>query len=67
MTGEVKSFYRKHGYGFLTGKDGTEYFFHILQWKGKRLPTAGELAEFNPIQTEKGMRAENIRRVRSNG
>ena len=67
MVGTIKSFHRKHGYGFLLDEKGTEYFFHILQWKDRNLPKEGEKATFKPIKTDKGMKAEDICRIRSNG
>ena len=63
MKGQIKSFNPKHGYGFITAEDGEEYFFHILQFKGVDKPQAGMWVLFSIIETKKGMRAKNVRRI----
>ena len=31
MRGRIKRFIEDKGYGFITGEDGQDYFFHISQ------------------------------------
>ena len=63
MKGQIKSFSPKHGYGFISADDGKEYFFHILQWKGTDHPEIGTWVLFSTIETRKGIRAKNVRRL----
>lgn len=62
MKGQIKSFSPKHGYGFIAA-EGQEYFFHTLQWKGDERPQAGMWVLFSIIETKKGLRAKNVRRL----
>ena len=60
MTGRVKSFNASHRYGFIT-VDDVDFRFGRDDW-GLRLPPAqGMMVEFDPIETEKGMRAKSVR------
>lgn len=34
MTGKIKFYYAKKGYGFIRGDDGTDIFFHITDVTG---------------------------------
>ena len=63
MTGEVKSFDRSHRYGFITVSD-MDYRFTRKDWGLRLPPTKGMMVEFTPTNTEKGMRAEDIRIAR---
>ena len=61
MTGKVKSFSPKDGYGFITADD-TDYFIHSKDWEYRLPPTEGLEVEFIPKKTSKGLRATKIRR-----
>lgn len=61
MTGEVKSYSSKNGYGFIT-KDGKDYRFKAQDWELRFAPVQGIRIEFDPVLTEKGLRARNIRK-----
>ena len=63
MKGTVKSFSPQHGYGFLIGDMDEIFFFHAKEWKAINKPMRGMSVEFEPIITEKGSRATNIRRT----
>ena len=63
MTGEVKSYSVKHGYGFIT-KDGKDYRFKAQDWTLRYAPVQGITVEFDPVSTDKGYRARNIRKER---
>lgn len=66
IAGKIARVVSDKGFGFLDGKDGTEYFFHFSTcspgvWdeicqKGKGLGVT-----FDPAKTEKGWRALAIR------
>ena len=61
MKGEVKSYSVKHGYGFIT-QDGKDYRFKTKDWHLMLGAVPGMRVEFDPITTDKGYRARNIRR-----
>ena len=58
MTGEIKSYSPKHGYGFIT-KDDVDFFFHI---KLRIPPCKGMRVEFDTKESSKGMKAINVRK-----
>lgn len=63
MTGKIKSFSRSHGYGFVeAGRE--DVFFHIIDWNEKDDPVIGEDVDFMWLESEKGLRAIRIRRLR---
>ena len=66
MKGRVKWFNEKKGFGFVTSdEDGKDAFAHYSEIKGDGFKTLsdGELVEFDRIDTEKGPKAQNIRRL----
>ena len=63
MTGEVKSYSSKNGYGFIT-KDGKDYRFKAQDWELRFAPAPGIWVEFVPKTSDKGLRASEIRRVK---
>lgn len=62
MTGKVKSYNPSTRYGFITA-DGVDYRFHHNEWGMRLPPMKGIGVEFAPYETEKGLRATEIRRV----
>lgn len=64
VNGTVKSFSPLHGYGFISGTDGENYFFHNDEWSVRVPPTEGLKVMFEPTKTPKGLRALNIRTKR---
>ncbi len=62
MRGTVKKFDKEKGYGFITSADGHDYFFHYSQlvMEGFKTAEVGATVEFDPAETEKGLRANNI-------
>lgn len=64
MKGFVKSHSKQHGYGFLEDDKGRTYFFHNTQWESLLPPVQGLRVEFEAEETEKGLRAERIRRIK---
>ncbi len=64
MRGTVKWFNTEKGYGFAIGEDG-DYYVHNADVvpKGIKL-TSGAHIEFQPGETEHGLRAYQVRIVR---
>lgn len=62
MKGTVKKFDKEKGYGFITGEDGKDYFFHYSQlvMEGFKTAEVGQKVEYEAASTEKGLRANNI-------
>lgn len=65
MTGKVKWFDDKKGYGFITAADGKEVFVHYsaVQGHGHRTLTENEEVEFTVENSDKGQRASNVIRL----
>ncbi len=68
-TGTVKWFNESKGYGFITimgdeGEKPRDCFVHYsaIQGEGYRTLTEGEQVEFELVQGQKGLAAENVRR-----
>jgi CspA family cold shock protein len=63
MNGKVKRTVVDRGFGFITGEDKTEYFFHFSAVRAGdfKLMKPGDSVTFEPSQGQKGPRAENIR------
>ena len=59
MKGEVKSYSVKNGYGFITEND-KDYRFKTKDWYLTLGPVPGMRVEFDPVATDKGLRAINI-------
>jgi CspA family cold shock protein len=66
VTGTVKWFDSKKGFGFLT-KEGTEgdIFVHYtsIEGEGFRSLKDGETVEFELIKSDKGLQAHHVRRT----
>ena len=65
MTGIVKNFNNEKGYGFIKTDEGKDLFFHYseIQMDGFKTIAAGQNVEFEVIETEKGLRAVNIKTI----
>ncbi|HET7028537.1 MAG TPA: cold shock domain-containing protein [Candidatus Limnocylindrales bacterium] len=63
-TGRIKKLVSDRGFGFITGEDGKDYFFHRDALAGSldfdRL-NGGEQVEFNVEQSPRGPRASSVR------
>ena len=65
VTGTVKWFSNQKGYGFLGRDDGDDVFVHYsaLQGEGFKTLEEGQKVEFEVVDGDKGIRAENVVRV----
>jgi CspA family cold shock protein len=62
MNGRIKRMVGDKGFGFITGSDGTEYFFHQSACTTTRFDEMreGQNVTFTVGQGPKGPRAENV-------
>ncbi|MFR9498480.1 MAG: cold shock domain-containing protein [Rikenellaceae bacterium] len=63
MTGTVKWFDSKKGYGFVTSENGKEYFVHFsgIQIEGFKSLVENQAVEFELANGNKGEQAVNVR------
>jgi cold shock protein len=65
-TGTVKWFNNARGYGFITrGEDSDDVFVHYrnIQGEGYRSLNEGQSVEFDILEGDKGLQAENVATV----
>jgi CspA family cold shock protein len=62
ITGAVKWFDTKKGYGFIEQEDGDDVFVHFsaIEEDGFKDLEEGQQVEFNVVETEKGLQAEDV-------
>ncbi len=65
MTGKVKWFDKRKGYGFIEAEGGRDVFVHYSAITGQGLKTLkdGEKVEFDVTRGPKGTRATNVKVV----
>lgn len=63
MQGVVKSYGKEHGYGFIIGDLNEIFFAHATEFHYKN-PQSGDAVTFDPVITQKGSRAMNVRRTK---
>ncbi len=65
MKGKVKWFNNQRGFGFISGDDGKEVFVHYsgIVGEGFKELAEAEPVEYDVIDTEKGVRAVNVKGV----
>ncbi|MEE9201032.1 MAG: cold shock domain-containing protein [Candidatus Brocadiales bacterium] len=67
VTGKVKWFDAKKGFGFIEHEGGKDVFVHYSSIGGDGFRTLedGENVEFDLIDSDKGLQAQNVSRVSS--
>ncbi len=65
-SGKIKWFDNKKGFGFIAQESGLDVFVHhtSIQGAGFKILNEGEEVTFDVITTEKGLKAQNVQRVR---
>jgi len=65
LTGTVKWFDSKKGYGFITADNGQDVFVHYtgINGNGFRTLEEGERVSFNVTESEKGLKAVDVERL----
>lgn len=65
--GTVKKIIADRGFGFITGEDGREVFFHRSTLQGIPFETLkeGQTVDFDIEEATRGPRANNVRSVES--
>ena len=64
MKGTVKWFNEKKGFGFLSTTEGKDVFVHFSAIKnsgGFKTLNQGDSVEFNVVESDKGLKAENVK------
>lgn len=66
MTGTVKWFDVKKGFGFIINPEGKDVFVHFssIEGEGFRSLKDGEIVEYEEVEGAKGLAAKNVRRTR---
>jgi CspA family cold shock protein len=65
LTGTVKWFDSKKGYGFITADNGQDVFVHYtgIAGNGFRTLEEGERVSFNVTESDKGLKAVDVERL----
>ncbi len=65
MKGTIKMFNKEKGFGFIRAEDGNDVFFHYssLVMDGFKTVDQGEDVEFDLEQSDRGLRAANIKKL----
>ncbi len=69
VTGTVKWFDVKKGFGFLVNAQGKDVFVHFssIEGDGFRALKDGEKVEYEEVDSGKGLAARNVKRVKPEG
>ena len=61
MNGVVKFFNASKNYGFITGDNETDYFFHVSGVEGGEVLNEGDKVTFEVVQGDKGEQANDVK------
>jgi CspA family cold shock protein len=62
MNGRVKFYNENKGFGFITGEDGKEYFFHISGLADQNQgPEDNDEVVFDTEEGDRGLKAVNVK------
>jgi cold shock protein len=63
-SGKVKWFDNKKGFGFIAQDSGQDIFVHhtCIVGQGFKTLTEGEVVDFEIIESDKGLKAQNVQR-----
>ena len=66
VTGTVKWFDVKKGFGFVINSEGKDVFVHFshIEGEGFRALRDGEMVEYEPVESDKGLAARNVKRIK---
>ena len=69
VTGTVKWFDVKKGFGFLVNAEGKDVFVHFssIEGDGFRTLKDGERVEYEQIDSAKGLSARSVKRLKASG
>jgi cold shock protein len=64
VSGKVKWFDNKKGFGFILHDSGKDVFVHYssIEGQGYKTLAEGEVVQFEIIESNKGWKAQNVRR-----
>ena len=60
QTGKVKFYNREKRYGFITGDDGVDYFFHQSMLTEGQQVRDEDKVEFNVVDGDRGKQASDV-------
>ena len=63
MKGKVKMFNSERGFGFITGDDGKDVYFHSSSVESGAVLAVGDSVEFEVEAGERGPRAKNVKKA----
>jgi cold shock protein len=63
MNGKVKMFNSARGFGFITGEDGKDVYFHTTSIVGGAVLAVGDSVQFDVESGERGLNAKNVKKV----
>lgn len=65
LTGKVKWFNSKKGFGFITGDNSKDYFLHYsnIEMEGYKSLNENDKVEFESEETDKGVKAIKVKKI----